>query len=233
MKKLFSLIVILVAFSSCSDEVSVPAPGFQVYKDDVLWRGTDFKAYIHTDGHMRIVGFMGNEQVELSIADSEEGSYYLASTEEANFARYTTPFNNETLNYLTYDADGPILNLNNPMLAAGSGYAIGFSIATSTSGDGTGLRVNTTVDDNGAVKGVTISSPGSGYKPGDILTVTGGDGNAVFKITSEVQLTNFNELGVSGTFRFAAKNATFNPFVNDLVSFQYGAFHNIPVTFVP
>lgn len=232
MKKLFSLIVILIAFTGCSDEVSVPAPGFQAFKDDALWRGEDFKAYIYPDGHMRIVGYSGFEQVELNLADSDIGSYYMASTDDANFAGYTTPFDNQVLHYLTYDANGPIPSINNPMLTAGSNYHIGFSIATSSTGGGTGMRVNTNVDDDGAVKGVTISSPGFGYEPGDIITVTGGDNNARFKILSEVQITGYSETGVSGTFRFTAKRAEDNPFTNQLVSFQYGAFYNVPVTLV-
>lgn len=232
MKRLFSLIVILVAFSGCSDEVSVPAPGFQGFKDDVLWRGIDFKAYIYPDGHLRIVALEASEQVVLNFSDSEEGIYYLGSTDAGNSAEFTTTFNDQVVNYLTYDANGPILSINNPVLTAGTGYSVGVSIATTSMDGGTGMRVNTTVDDNGTVKGVTISSPGVGYEPGDIITVTGGDNNARFKITNALEITSFTEAGISGTFRFTAKNTFPSPFINDLVSFQHGAFENIPLIFV-
>lgn len=232
MKKLFSLIVIVIAFSSCSDEISMPAPGLQAFKDDTLWRAVDFKAYIYPDGHMRIVALAENEQLELNVSDTEEGSYYLASIDEENTAEFRTNFNDEVLNYLTFDGNGPILNINNPVLTAGTGYTQGFAVPTTSLDGGSGLTVNTTVNDNGAVTGVTINSPGIGYEPGDIFTVTGGNSNAKFKISSEVTITNFTEAGISGTFRFTAKNANFNPFANELVSFRDGSFYNIPIILV-
>jgi hypothetical protein len=232
MKRLFSLIVILIVFSSCSDEVTTNTPGFQAFKDDVLWRGVDVKAYLYADGHLRIVALAENEQVELNISDTEVGSYYLASIDDENTAEFRTNFNDEILNYLTFDANGPLLYLSNPVLTAGTGYTEGFSVPTTSLNGGSGLRVNTKVNDNGMVTGVTISSPGVGYEPGDIITITGGNDNAKFKISSEITITDFTETGISGTFRFTAKNANFNPFANELVSFQNGAFYNIPVIFV-
>lgn len=232
MKRLFSLIVILIAFSGCSDEISTPNPGFQAFKDGSLWKAEDFKAYIYPDGHVRIVGFMGNEQVELNLADTEEGIYYTASTED-NWAGLTTTFNDEVLRYLTYDVDGPIPFVNNPVLASGSGYSQSFSVATSSSGDGVGMRVDTTVDDEGRVKSVTISMPGIGYEPGDIINISGGNNNAKFKILSAIEITSFDEFGLSGNFRFTARNTyPDHPFANQLVSFEYGAFYRIPIILV-
>ncbi len=232
MKRLFSLIVILFVFAGCSEEVSVPAPGFQAFKDDALWRAEDFKAYIYPDGHLRIVGLMANEQVELNLSDTQEGYYYTGSTDVQNWAGFTTTFNDEVLHYLTYDANGPIFNINNPVLVGGSGYTSSISVPTSSSGNGTGMRVDTTVDDNGVVKGVTVSLPGTGYEPGDIISISGGNNNAKFKILSVIEITSFDENGISGNFRFTAKNAVDHPFANQLVSFQNGAFHNIPFTLV-
>ncbi|MES2747532.1 MAG: DUF6252 family protein [Bacteroidota bacterium] len=232
MKKLFSLIVILIAFSSCTTDVSTPAPGFQAFKDDVLWRAEDFKAYLYADGHLRIVGLNGTEQVELNVSDIELGSYYLGTADAQNSAGFRTDFNDEVVNYLTYDAEGPIKNVNNPMLIAGADYVEGFDVSTTSTEGGVGMKVDTTVNDSGMVTGVLISEPGIGYEPGDIITITGGNGNAKFKISSEIVITGYTETGITGTFRFAAKNATPSPFINDLVSFQYGSFYNIPVVFV-
>lgn len=232
MKRLFSLIVLLAVFTGCSDEISKPTPGFQAFKDGNIWRAEDFKAYIYLDGHVRIVGSNGYETVELNLVDSEEGMYYTASTED-NSAGLTTPFNSETLQYLTYDVNGPIPSINNPVLTAGSGYTQSFSVATSTSGDGTGMRVDTTVDDGGRVKAVTISQPGVNYAPGDIITVSGGNNNAKFKILSAIEITSFDEFGLSGNFRFTARNTyPDHPFANELVSFENGAFYRIPIILV-
>lgn len=67
-------------------------------------------------------------------------------------------------------------------IVGGSGYSNAFSVAT-TGGSGTGLKVNITTS-AGAVTGVTIvaGNPGSGYKDDEVITITGGGGNATFTI---------------------------------------------------
>ena len=71
------------------------------------------------------------------------------------------------------------------ILNGGSGYSAALNVAT-TGGSGTGCKVNTTVS-GGAVTGIAITTPtvgsnhGSGYKDGDVLTITGGGGNATFR----------------------------------------------------
>lgn len=232
MKRLFSLIVILIAFSGCSDEISMPAPGLQAYKDGALWRAEDFKAYLYPDGHIRIVGLMANEQLELNLSDFTEGYYYTASTDLINSAGFTTRFDDDVLHYLTYDANGPIGNINNPVLISGLGYTESFSVATSSSGDGTGMRVNTKVDDQGRITNVTISSPGINYEPGDIISISGGNNKAKFKVLSAIEITSLNEQGISGNFRFTARRAESHPFASQMVAFEFGGFHNIPITVV-
>ena len=63
--------------------------------------------------------------------------------------------------------------------AAGSGYSTGNDIVT-TGGTGTGLKVNITAVNAGAVTTVTIQANdiGYGYSVGDVITITGGGGNA-------------------------------------------------------
>ena len=63
--------------------------------------------------------------------------------------------------------------------AAGSGYSTGNDIVT-TGGTGTGLKVNITAVNAGAVTTVTISDDdiGYGYSVDDVITITGGGGNA-------------------------------------------------------
>ncbi len=229
MKKLFSLFVIFIVFTGCSTDVTTNTPGFQAFKDDVLWRAIDVKAYVSGSGHLRIVGMAQNEEVELNLSSTDVGTYYLGSTDIENTAQYTSTFNDLFLTYLTYDVDGPILNINNPIITGGTGYTQGSFITTTSSNGGSGLRVNTTVNDVGAVTAVKISSPGSNYELGDIITIDGGDNNSKFKISSEIKITNNSDGTITGSFKFTAKNALFNPVVNELVSFQYGAFYKIPL----
>jgi len=65
--------------------------------------------------------------------------------------------------------------------AGGTGYTGATGVATTTTGDGTGLTVNTT-DTGGVVTAVAINATGSGYKLGDTVTVAGGGGNATLTI---------------------------------------------------
>ena len=68
------------------------------------------------------------------------------------------------------------------LISGGTGYTAGAAQATtSASGLGTGLTVTTTVV-GGAVTVGAIAAAGSGYRQGDVITITGGDGGAQFRI---------------------------------------------------
>ena len=66
--------------------------------------------------------------------------------------------------------------------SGGTGYVAANNVATTTTGAGAGLTVNTTVS-SGAVTSIVIgNAAGAGYLNGDLITVTGGGANAVFRI---------------------------------------------------
>ena len=66
--------------------------------------------------------------------------------------------------------------------SGGTGYAAANNVATTTTGAGTALTVNTTVS-GGAVTSIVIgNAAGTGYLNGDLITVTGGGANAVFRV---------------------------------------------------
>ena len=62
----------------------------------------------------------------------------------------------------------------------GTGYATAAAVAT-TGGSGTGLTVDITVS-SGSVQAVAVNVAGTGYLNGDLITITGGDTNAVFRV---------------------------------------------------
>ena len=224
MKKILSLIVILLVFASCQEEVNIPTPGFQAYKDNVLFRGIDVKAYKSTSGAIRIVALAEGEEMEIRTSSSDIGSYYLGSTNANNVVQYTNNFDTESILYSSSSVSGPILNISNLVLAGGDDYTAGTSVATSAT-TGSGMKVNTTVNANGEITSVKIAVPGSGYKSGQVITVSGGNNKAKFKILSEVKITDNSNNTLTGSFKFNAKR-----FGNEeLVNFQYGAFYQIPV----
>ncbi len=75
-------------------------------------------------------------------------------------------------------------------LVGGSGYSAANGVATTVApAGGTGMTVNITVN-AGAVNSVSITNPGSGYSSGDVVTITGGGGNATFTLTAASVNTN-------------------------------------------
>ena len=65
--------------------------------------------------------------------------------------------------------------------SGGTGYTGATGVATTTTGDGTGLTVNTT-DTGGVITAVVINAAGSGYKLNDTVTIATGGVNATLTI---------------------------------------------------
>ena len=63
----------------------------------------------------------------------------------------------------------------------GTGYTGATGVATTTTGDGSGLTVNTT-DTGGVITAVVINAAGSGYKLNDTVTIATGGANATLRI---------------------------------------------------
>ena len=77
--------------------------------------------------------------------------------------------------------------------SGGTGYVAANNVATTTTGAGAGLTVNTTVS-SGAVTSIVIgNAAGTGYLNGDLITVTGGGANAVFRIIATPGLPTISQ----------------------------------------
>jgi Family of unknown function (DUF6252) len=230
MKKLLSIITLLVLFSSCQDEVKFNNPSFQAYRDDVLFRAIQVTATKSASGSIRIEALAQDETFVLNIANSVTGTYYIASINNNNWATYTSNFNETNVDYFTRDGFEPITNIANSILVAGTGYTNANAATTTNTGSGAGMTVKTTTDADGKITSIKINNPGGNYQAGDVITVNGGDGNAKFRILSEIKLTNNGDGTISGSFKFNAKNVFNNPSGGELVNVQYGAFYNLPVS---
>ena len=92
----------------------------------------------------------------------------------------------------------------------GTKYVNAAAVATTTSGSGTGLTVDITRTDvaTGSIdytSGLTLNTGAAqGYLNGDLVTITGGGGNAVFRIVASAglptvdQAVTFKGLGTGG-----------------------------------
>jgi hypothetical protein len=68
---------------------------------------------------------------------------------------------------------------------AGTGYSIASGAATTVApAGGTGLNVNILAVDAGVITSFEVNAVGSGYSVGDVVTISGGGGNATFTITN-------------------------------------------------
>jgi len=124
------------------------------------------------------------------------GGTLRASTD--NTANFMTSANVTGINILsggaTIDNNGKNIIITNPLLApagqggisaavadGGSGY-IGAPAVTFSGGTGSGMTGTATVV-NGVVTGITITSPGTGYSPGDFITAAFTGGGATVPAT--------------------------------------------------
>ena len=129
-------------------------------------------------------------------------------------------------------------------LATGSGYATATGVATTSVAGGTGLTIDITgVDSGGGITTFTINNGGSNYKHAELITVSGGDGNAKFKarispdtvqnhLTSIDRITQFGKSHghfvqtgyyTGGPFSERAIADSILPRTNDAVAIPYWA----------
>lgn len=96
MKKIFSLIVLLVALSSCEEDVKFNNPTVQGLKDDVLWRAVQFSAtQTISNGALTVTASNGFETLTLKAQSTTPGTYELGvnETNKASFVFSSPEFN--------------------------------------------------------------------------------------------------------------------------------------------
>lgn len=87
MKRLAILLITVLTFASCGDEVEFNSPSIQGNKDYVLWRAEFFNAAIDVNGFLTITGGNNVETLILKIPSVAVGSYTLGDVDsmEARF----------------------------------------------------------------------------------------------------------------------------------------------------
>lgn len=99
MKRLAILLITVLTFVSCGDEVEFNSPSIQGNKDYVLWRAEFFNAAIDANGFLTITGGNNIETLMLKIPSVAVGSYTLGDVDSME-ARFTA-------------ADGTVFSTNN------------------------------------------------------------------------------------------------------------------------
>ena len=91
-------------------------------------------------------------------------------------------------------------------ISGGSGYSGATAVAT-TGGSGTGLTVNTTVT-AGAVTAVAINVGGEKYSDNDLITISGGGGNATFRVNGVSGVPTIASVGSGSVTTFELSVST-------------------------
>jgi len=116
MKKILSLLVLLVAFSSCEEDVKFNNPTVQGFKDDTLWRAVSFSATQQvSNGALTVVASNGFEILTLKAQSALPGTYSLGVNEnnKASFV-FTSPELNSAYQTGAGVGDGVLVISANP-----------------------------------------------------------------------------------------------------------------------
>ncbi len=246
MKKYIALFLAVASFVSCSEEVKFNDPGLQGYRDGILFRGIDVKAYKSAStGAIQLVGLAQDEELTISLNNGNAGTYYLGTTNTATKAVYTSSFNDIELSYETKIINGPVADIAKNFPSAGSGYTPNCTTANgvttcsgsypTTGGNGSGLTLSISTNAAGAVTAVKVASPGNNYKAGDLISIVGGNNNAKVRVLNvegsngEVVVTGNDGKVISGSFKFNAVQTSNDPTAGEVVNFQYGTFYKVPI----
>ncbi len=138
MKKILSLIVLLVALTSCEEDVKFNNPAVQGLKDNELWKATDFSAIRGGDNSLTIIADNGFEKLTLKTDDIEPGVYPLGVT-NSNKATYTLSVDGVEEFYSTGAeiGDGEITISSDPSETnVTAGFITGFFHFNAEDGDG-------------------------------------------------------------------------------------------------
>jgi hypothetical protein len=228
MKKLISLLAVAILLSSCEQDIQTNTPAFQAKKNDVFWRSNNAKVSIDVDGRMIISAYNQNETVTLKTASTVPGVYVLGTNNQDNFATYSNNINGFSDFYDTGLYSGPAFKVSS-IISNGTAYLTNATGAQTTGGSGSGLRVATQAT-NGIVTSITVVSRGIGYRPGDLVTIVGGNNNATFRVLNtqqsngEIEIEEVENGLFTGKYKFNAVNAA-----GDVINYSEGVFYKIPI----
>lgn len=228
MKKIITLLAVVLVMTSCTEDITKNDPAFQAQFGESLWRTAAASASFDESQGLVIKAYNKNEEITLRTTSGNPGTYVLGTVNDANYADYN---NADTMGfYETYSGNVGGIYAIDRITSAGTSY-VDSNNAYTTGGSGSGLRVAYETGVNGGVTNVTIVSRGDGYKAGEIITIEGGDNNATFRILNlqqsngEVIITEAGDGTITGKFLFSALDED----TGDVVTFSQGVFYRIPI----
>jgi hypothetical protein len=80
MRKFILLVIALLPFISCQEDVKFNNPSFQGLRDNVFWRAVDARATIGSGGKLSIKAYTANEVVTLNTSATKPQTYVLGTS---------------------------------------------------------------------------------------------------------------------------------------------------------
>ena len=77
MKKFIYVLITVLAFISCTEDVKFNNPAFQTLKDNVFWRAQTYKAQTLATGGLILEGSLGYEKVIFRLPVVSQKTYIL------------------------------------------------------------------------------------------------------------------------------------------------------------
>ena len=105
MKKYFYVLSFLLLFISCTEDIRFNNPAFQTLKDNVFWRGQNYKAETDSNGIFMIEGSLGYEKINFYIPEPSEKSYTLG-IDNITKATYKNTYPGQEEEFSTGEAKG-------------------------------------------------------------------------------------------------------------------------------
>lgn len=81
MKKVASLLLIIITLASCTQDISKNNPAMQGWKDDVLWRARDRFAELSENGSISIMGLTRYETLIIKLPSTAATTHVLGTSE--------------------------------------------------------------------------------------------------------------------------------------------------------
>jgi small nuclear ribonucleoprotein (snRNP)-like protein len=221
------MLSLATALFSCQSDVEFNDPAFQARINNTTWKA-NLKSATIVDGQLTLNGTSQHYNLMLKTSSAAVGTYFLGTTNQTNKAIYTSVSSTNDEQYTTGINAGSVYEV---VLQNGGNNYVTVSGASTSGGTGSGLKVNVEANPNGSIKKVTISAPGTGYLPGDVVTIASGGNNARLLVRSvansngEVVITENTGSTISGKFKFTAFDGT----TGNVVSCKEGVFYNMPL----
>lgn len=223
MKKIGTLLLIVLSFSSCINDVTLNDPAFATYINSSYKQANQASVSLNGNGGLVFSASFNEGLLTMNTSDVTIGTYFAGSQNQSTYASFIGA--NGT--FTSDEMSGPVFLTN--LIAPGSGYSNATNVLT-TGGSGSGFLVDIEANTDGEITDYTVVARGSGYLAGDVVTIDLGNQNAEIEIVNVQQsngvitITNFENGLYTGTFSLNLTDEEGNT-----TTLSDGNFYRIPI----